>query len=416
MTAEQHMLQLTATEAAPAAVELYNPRHVHERSADIGRLSLEGFTVMEAVDSPWEDVRTKLEARIVSQPAAIGAVVEALEGSTVRMPDDKRPVATLAFLGPTGVGKSETAKTLAEAIDGNKKLVKIDCSDYSHGHEVASLTGSPVGYVGYGQTPVLNKERIEGYGTVVLFDEIEKGSEELYNLMLQIMEDGELQLKNGQTTNFRDAIIILTSNLGAKEMAAQLSDTPLGFAGRNRQVSTDQLDEVATKSFKEFFRPEFINRLSKMVVFHPLDRDALGQVLDTKLAQTNEAYEQELGARVSISAGVRDYLVELAAAEPHLGARPLVRALDNHVYTTFGRYWGAGAIPEGTHVKVFHRSEVGDITTADSSSLVFTSKPDGSIRKRVPARNVLAVPFSDITSPPPEAVEREEDEPGPEEE
>lgn len=375
MTAEQ-----LATEPS-TAIELYRPMHAHETCVEVGRISLDGFTMMENIESSWHDVREKLDGRIIGQPAAIDAIIEALEGSEARMPSDKRPIATLAFLGPTGVGKSETAKSLPEFIACSRKFVKIDCSDYSHGHEVANLTGAPVSYIGYGQEAALSKKRVEGFGTVVLFDEIEKGSPELFNLMLQILEDGELQLKNGETTSFREAIIILTSNLGAKEMSAQLSDTPLGFGGKNNIVSTSQLETVATKSFKEHFPPEFINRLSKMVVFHPLGSDQLGEVLDSKIITVNTEYEAELGARLSLSEATRQYLVDIASQEPSMGARPLVRALDQHVYTSFGRFYGSDAVPEGTHVKVFHRNELGLHVASSDSELVFMAKHDPMLKK-----------------------------------
>jgi ATP-dependent Clp protease ATP-binding subunit ClpC len=229
------------------------------------------------------------------------------------------------------------------------------------------------------------------------------------------MDDGELQLNNGDVTSFRDALIIMTSNLGAKEMAASLSGLPLGFAGRDRQASTDQLEEVAKKSFKEHFRPEFINRLTEMVVFHPLDRDGLGQVLDSKLALTNTEYESELGARISISQAVRDYLIDIAARELHMGARPLVRALDSNIYTAFGRYWGSNAIAEGTHVRVFHRSELGQAMADDESPLVFASKADNSIRKRQDPKALVAA-FSNQAAAGARETEPEEVEPEPEEE
>lgn len=387
MTVEQHMPRVAATEQGSEQAGVYIPgqRATHE----VGHTALEGFTIMEAVTSPWHDLRTQLESRVVNQPAAIDAIVDALEGSNVRMPNDKRPIANLAFLGPTGVGKSETAKSLAEFLGKDKKLIKIDCSDFSHGHEVSSLTGSPAGYIGYGQPPIFNKEAVEGHGTVVLFDEIEKASEPLYNLMLQIMEDGELRLKNGQVTSFRDTLIILTSNLGAKEMATQLSSTPIGFGGQHKPVEIDRLDEVAKKSFKEHFRPEFVNRLSKMVVFHPLDRDGLSKVLDTKLAQNNAKYEKQLGIHISLSDATRQYLVDIAAKQQHMGARPLIRAMDEHISAVLGRYQGAGAIGEGTHIKVFHSSEIGDNTAYIESPLIFASKRDASLRKPV---GVLAKP------------------------
>lgn len=405
--------ELASMEAVSTAVELYSPRRRNRRQRRMAQTAFEGFRLLEAVASPWEDVRAQLEDRIIDQPAAIDAIIEALEGGDVRMPSDKRPIANFAFLGPTGVGKSETAKSLAEFIDLSRKFIKIDCSNFSHGHEVANLIGAPAGYVGYDQQPLLSPERVEGEGTVILFDEIEKGSDALYNLMLQIMEDGELQMRNGDIASFRGCIIIMTSNLGAKEMAAQLSPTKLGFAARDRQVAADQIEEVARKQFSEHFRAEFVNRLTSMVVFHPLSRSGLEQVLDVKLRNNNMEYEDELGAHISLSEATRQYLIDIAAQEPDKGARPLVRALDKNVYAGFGRYWGAGAIPEGTHVKVWHKSEINQEVAGADSPLVFTAKPDSSIRKKRekdPAALVAAFSGQTSTSTEVELRRRDDEE------
>lgn len=389
--------------AVPRAIEAraannggeYENKHARHAEA-LGKraLDLDGFMILGEVRSPYEDVREQLMARVVDQPAAIDAIIEAIERSGVRLAGDNRPIANLAFLGPTGVGKSETAKTLASLMNGGAgNLIKVDCSSYSHGHEVLALTGSPPSYVGHQQTPQFSPENIEQPGTVVLFDEIEKGSVELYDLMLQIMGDGELRLNNGENVSFRETIVVLTSNLGAKEMADRLTSTPLGFIEKNRPTDKDGLEKVAHKSFTDFFKPEFTNRLSKVVVFHPLGEEALGKVLDVKLAQANDEYEKRYGVRLSLSDATKSHLVSIAAQEPHLGARPLVRALEDNVQTTFGRYNSGGSLPEGTHVRVIHRSELPNESYASNSDpLVFTAKPDASIRKQVQPLAIEAAP------------------------
>lgn len=363
-------------------------------------LAFDGFVMLDAVDSPFKEVRQGLEAKIIDQQPAVDAILDSIDRIQVRPPDDHRPVATLAFLGPTGVGKSETAKTLPKLLNTNSEkganLIKIDCSSYSHGHEVTSLVGSPPSYIGREQVPTLAKDKVEVPGTVILFDEIEKGSTALYNLMLQIMGDGQLQLNTGETVNFRNTVIVLTSNLGAKEMSAQLSDTPLGFAAKERSTDKAALEKVALKSFTDFFAPEFVNRLTKMIVFHPLTEEGLSRVLDVKLAEANEHYEKEFGVRMTLSDETRAQLVSIAAREPHLGARPLIRALEDNVESVFGRYNKSGLLPEGTHVRVMHRNEVPQHITAsaDTSPFLFTAKPDASIRKYVPP---LALPAAEVS-------------------
>lgn len=374
--------------------ESESPRTRRERR--LGERALfDGFMILDTARSPYEDIMETMRSRIIEQSSAIDAIIEALDRSEVRLPGDKRPIANFAFLGPTGVGKSETAKLLSELMseDGEANLIKIDCSGYSQGHEVTSLTGSPPSYVGRDQEPILSKENVEKPGTVVLFDEIEKGSPRLYNLMLQIMGDGELRLNNGDTSNFRETIIILTSNLGAKETSALLTGNPIGFGERNHNIDRENLDSIAKKSFSEFFSPEFTNRLNKLVVFHPLSEEALGRVLDVKIEEANREYEQEFGVRISLSEATRNHIVGIAAQEPHLGARPLVRALEDNVQSAFGRHLGMAQIPEGTHVRVFHKSELSEEhPISDEQHLVFALKRDESLRKPSEIRKQIAIP------------------------
>lgn len=347
----------------------------------------EAFTLLGEVESPYKDLRSDLESRVVEQPAAIDAIISAMEQSHARLDGDNRPVASLAFLGPTGTGKTESARALADVLSGidTTNLVKIDCSNFSRGHEVALLTGSPPGYVGGGVVPVLAKENIEKPGTVVLFDEIEKGAPALRDLMLQIMDDGKIRLNRGDETNFRDTVVIMTSNLGASEMAREVSGRNLGFNFGGKQLDAGKVDKVARNSFKKFFRPEFINRLDDMVVFHPLSESGLSKVLDVKVGDLNELYEYEYGIRLTLSESAQQHLVTTASREPEFGARPLVRALEKQVQATFGRYLEAGVINEGTHVHVYHQDEVEPIKTSTSDSpLVFAKRRDERLIGRVP--------------------------------
>ncbi len=349
------------------------------------RAVFEGFMPMDHVSESHlaRYIREELEEKIIGQQSAIDAIAAAMDRDDVRLEKDPRPLATLAFLGPTGVGKSETAKTLAEATKRHymNSLIKIDCSDFSHGHEVASLVGSPPGYVSREQVPILDADKVDD-ASVILFDEIEKGSPELHRLMLQIMGDGTLRLNNGKTAHFRHAAIILTSNLGAKEMAQRLSDSSLGFGNpQKKQPTTASLEQVAKRSFTEYFAPEFINRIDSLVVFQPLSEDTLREVLSTKLYDLNKSYIARFGVKLSLSDGAETHLVARAREETHLGARPLIRAFESEVQSQFGRYIGSGYASEGTHIRVFHASEVPD-SDADTQQLVFMSAPDASLRRK----------------------------------
>lgn len=351
-------------------------------------LQLNGFELLGETEGKYKHLRERLESRIIDQPAAVNAIIEALDRSEVRLPTDNRPIACLAFLGPTGVGKSESAKVLAELLAehfGQKQpnIVKIDCSNFSHGHEVASLTGSPPGWVGNDTEPALSKSIVEKPGTVVLFDEFEKGSQPLFNLLLQIMGDGELKMNNdNSTTSFRNAVIILTSNQGAKEMQDKMSTLPFGLNTPQKEASKDDLERTAKKSFEKRFRPEFINRLDGEVVFYPLTERGLSNILDVKLDLANKSYERYLGVRLTLSDIVKSRLIEEAAEMKHHGARPLVRALEKNIQSDFGRRISAGEIPPYTHVHVFHKSEVPEsYPNPTNREFIFASKPDLTIPK-----------------------------------
>lgn len=353
-------------------------------------LEIDGFMMLSEIESPHESVRNKLKAKVIDQDQAIDSIIEALDRSGTRPDTDHRPIAALGFLGPTGVGKSETAKTLA-ALLGDNNLIKIDCSNYSNGHEVTALVGSPPSFVGHEITPMFAKSKVEVPGTVILIDELEKGSNPLFNLLLQVMGDGQLRLNNGEQVSFRQAIIILTSNLGATEMSKQLSATPIGFGQIDRPNDKESLERTARKSFTDFFKPEFTNRIDKLVVFHPLGDAALNKVLDVKLAEANDFYEKQFGVRVSLSEETRSHLVTVAAQEAHLGARPLVRALETNIQPTFGRYAASGMLREGTHVRVVHRNEVPN-APATESPFIFTARRDFTIKKAPPQLAIEALP------------------------
>ena len=352
---------------------------------ELGRCALlrDGFSRLEEAASPYQKLRENLEKTIIDQPTAIAAIIDAFEASDARMPSDQRPIANLAFLGPTGVGKSETAKALSQFL-GEKygeeaNIIKIECAAFQHGHEVSRLTGSPAGYVGYGDKPILHPTNVEKPGTVILFDEIEKGSAQLRQVMLHILEDGELRMSKGdKIAHFRDTVIIMTSNVGAAEMAAKLNAKPgFGFGDPLEKATTSnhkELDAIALQKFERDprFAPEFIGRIDQRVVFHALTEEGMLKVLDTKIDQYNAELDREHGAHIELSSATCKHLVSIAMKEPHLGARPLIRALKNNVFKHLGRYIGAGDIRIGTHVLVGHASEEDEAT--EGNELVFYAK------------------------------------------
>ncbi len=355
-----------------------------KRQRDLAGHAIATFTFLGEVDTAYDYERGFLRAHVIGQDPAIEAIVTALDQKDVRADDDNHPVATFAFLGPTGVGKTEMAKGLSKALNIDEpNLVRIDCSNFSNGHEVSMLTGAPPSYVGREQVALLAADRIERPGTVLLFDEIEKGSDKLFNLLLQIMDDGILTLNDGSTTSFRDTVVILTSNLGASEMAKQ-NGRRTGFGVETKVADQATTEAIGLRSFKEFFTPEFFNRLDKAVVFHPLGEDSMRRILDVKLDALNQVYRDTHGAVINLSDKTKEHLVEVALQEPEYGARPLVRELKESVTASFGRYTKHDRIPEGSQVHVYHRDEVGEhIDDSHTSDLVFAISPDDTIKKRV---------------------------------
>lgn len=351
----------------------------------IAEQAFAGFTLLPEVETGYAWEREFLKSKIVGQDEAIEAILSALDRADMRDPDEHTPIASFAFLGPTGVGKTETAKALSQIFsDQDTNLLRIDCSNFSHGHEVASLIGSPPGFVGREQTPILSQERLKKYGTVLLLDEVEKGSMQLTNLFLQIMENGKIELNNGKIVSFKNVIVVMTSNLGAKEMAREAGKGRAGFGiASGEQASRDVLTSTARKAFNDFFSPEFVNRLDDAIVFHPLDEPSLHQVLDVKLEQMNTTYVDEHGALVRLSDRTKDYLVQKALDERAMGVRPLVRALKKDVATNFGRHIAADNIKEGSEVFVYHREELESETSKQyTSELIFAVRPDASIKKK----------------------------------
>lgn len=341
-----------------------------ERDITAERVRLKmGETALESTlhflgeaDSPYEHVRDYIDSRVIDQPEAVEAIVVALEKSFVRKSNDNRPRAAIALLGPTGTGKTETARALSEVLgeDHDKtNLIKIDCSAYANGHEITNLLGSPPSYVGADVEPLFSAKNIEKPGTVVLFDEIEKGSPALHRLMLQIMDDGLVTLNKNKQTNFRDTVVLMTSNAGADSITKETSGHRFGLSSNEgREVNMKQVDSSAIESFKKRFSPEFVNRIDNLVPFHPLSEAALHQVLDVKLSALNEHYYEEYGTRINLSEATRHALVSQAANEPQFGARPLVRLLEQRVQSKFGRYIGAEYVGAGTEVLVYQRDEL----------------------------------------------------------
>lgn len=306
--------------------------------------------------NPLDEIEQQMRANIFGQERAIESIIRVLNRARFGFSagNPRRPRATLLFLGPTGVGKTATARRLAQLLRPDEEaFLKIDCSLFSQGHEVSALVGAPPSYVGRDQKPLLNPDIIEQENSVVLFDEIEKGQPELWNLLLQIMEDGEILLLNGgRRVSFHNSLIILTTNVGAKEMVDFLDRRTIGFRTPHQDVEStgQQIYQIGFEALQRVFQPEWINRLDEIIAFRPLSSDTLRQVLDRMLQESNQQYLRH-GISVEVSPEAREYLLQ-KGFEARFGARPLRQCLLKELDAPLSDLLASGGIPHGSRVLV----------------------------------------------------------------
>jgi ATP-dependent Clp protease ATP-binding subunit ClpC len=268
----------------------------------------------------------ELHKRVIGQENAIKAVSQAIRRTRAGLKDPKRPSGSFIFLGPSGVGKTETAKTLAEFLFGDEAaLIQLDMSEYMEKHTVSRLVGSPPGYVGYEEGGQLTEAVRRKPFSVVLFDEIEKAHPDVFNTLLQILEDGRLTDSQGRSVDFKNTVIIMTSNLGT----ADLRKSSVGFAKTSEAITYEKMKEKVNDALKAHFRPEFLNRIDEVIVFHELSREEVTQIVDLMIRRVRGQLEgQGLGLELSQAA---KFLLVDKGHDPALGARPLRRAIQRMV-------------------------------------------------------------------------------------
>ncbi|MBS1859233.1 MAG: ATP-dependent chaperone ClpB [Acidobacteria bacterium] len=285
----------------------------------------------------------ELHRRVVGQDEAVTAVAEAVVRARSGLKDPNRPIGSFIFLGPTGVGKTELARALAEFLfDDERSMIRIDMSEYQEKHTVARLIGAPPGYVGYEEGGQLTEAVRRRPFSVVLFDEIEKAHHDVFNVLLQVLDDGRLTDGQGRTVDFRNTIAIMTSNVGS----ARILDYQGAFAGAHYEA----MKEAVQEEMRRHFRPEFLNRVDEIIVFHGLGGEHLKQIVEIQLGRLR-ARLAERRITLELTDAARLNLVR-TGYDPHYGARPLKRAIQKKIETPLGRLLLKGAVRDGQAVKV----------------------------------------------------------------
>ena len=298
-----------------------------------------------------------LHKRVIGQSEAVEAVARAMRRGRVGLQDPKRPIGSFLFLGPTGVGKTELSKALAEAMFGSENdLIRVDMSEYMEPHSVAKMIGSPPGYVGHDDGGQLSEKIRRNPYSVVLFDEIEKAHPDVFNILLQVLDDGHITDSKGRKVSFKNAIIIMTSNAGASRI---VDPKNLGFATKTtEQQDYQRMKNGVMEEVKRLFKPEFINRIDEIMVFHPLNKTELREIVTLLSANLIKRCDRQMGITLSISQTLKNHLVE-KYCDVKMGARPLKRAIQTVIEDPLAEEILQGRIRQGNHIlATIHKEKV----------------------------------------------------------
>ena len=311
--------------------------------------------LMEGEVQKLAHLEEHLHKRVIGQDEAVSAVSDAVIRARAGLKDPNRPIGSFIFLGPTGVGKTELARALAQFLfDDEAAMIRIDMSEYMEKHTVSRLVGAPPGYVGYDEGGQLTEAVRRRPYAVILFDEIEKAHADVFNILLQLLDDGRLTDGHGRTVDFKNAVVIMTSNIASQQI--------LSYKGKDYERMKDQALEILRGSF----RPEFLNRVDEIVVFHPLTKEQLRPIIDIQLVRLRQRLE-ERKIELELTDKARDYFAD-HGYDPVYGARPLRRMLQRELETALARKLIAGEIRDGSHV----------VVDAGARGLEFTSRENHS--------------------------------------
>lgn len=296
-----------------------------------------------------------LRRRVIGQEEAVGAIAKAVRRGRVGLKDPDRPIGSFLFLGPTGVGKTEITKALAEAVFGKEdSMIRVDMSEYMERHSVSKMIGSPPGYVGYDEGGQLSEKVRRNPYSVILFDEIEKAHPDVFNILLQVLDDGHITDAQGRKVNFKNTIIIMTSNAGAQ---AIISPKKLGFgASDDEKQNYERMKDGVMEEVKRIFKPEFLNRIDETIVFRSLDKNDMKKIVTLLSKNLVERCSKQMNITLSIKDSVKNYIVE-SAYDPKYGARPLRRKIQNVIEDALAEEILDGKIKAGDMVDVGMRGD-----------------------------------------------------------
>lgn len=317
--------------------------------------------IAEEENERLKKLESILHERVVGQEEAVSAVAKAIRRGRVGLKDPNRPIGSFLFLGPTGVGKTELSKALAEAMFGSENsMIRVDMSEYMEKHSVSKLIGSPPGYVGYDEGGQLSEKVRRNPYSVILFDEIEKAHPDVFNILLQVLDDGHITDAQGRKVSFKNTIIIMTSNAGAQRIVEPKN---LGFATvQDESLNYKKMKDSVMEEVKRLFKPEFINRIDEIIVFHSLTKENIKEIVGIMLKVINKRCEEQMNISLKPSAGVIDFIVG-AGYDHKYGARPLRRAIQTNIEDKIAEAVLEGKIKSGDMVSVRMRGKDVEICT-----------------------------------------------------
>ena len=292
----------------------------------------------------------ELHRRVIGQEEAVTAVAQAVKRGRVGLKDPARPIGSFLFLGPTGVGKTELSKALAEAVFGTEQaMIRVDMSEYMEKHSVSKLIGSPPGYVGYDEGGQLSEKVRRNPYSVILFDEIEKAHPDVFNILLQVLDDGHITDAQGRKIDFKQTIIIMTSNAGAQVI---VEPKKLGFgAQEDEKQDYERMKSSVMDEVRRMFKPEFLNRIDEIIVFHSLNKEHIKKIVSILLKNLEKRCKDTMGITLKVSNTVKEHLAE-AGFDSKYGARPLRRAIQTKIEDAMANEILEGRIQQGDTVHV----------------------------------------------------------------